>query len=112
MAAAVKWSREAVVDFIMRCRRDEGIPMFIPDMTGLELMYEGRPAVMAKCWAGRGTAPDSMVFVDVPREDVEFIRAGRSDWRRLLTRFAPEKMAEASRYGIYIHGYRIPRFQL
>ena len=109
MVEVRKWSRESVVDFILECRRDEGLPMFVPDIGDVELTYKGKPAVLAKCWAGHGRAPDSVVFVDVPEEDVSFIKAGKSDWRRLLNRFAPEKMAEATRHGIYVHGYRIPR---
>jgi len=104
-----KWSPRSVVKYIIACRRDEGVPMFFTKFAGIPFKIEDKPAVMVKCWAGFGRV-ESIVFTDVPHEEVLLIEERIGDWRMLLERFGtPEEKMEAYKYGIYIEGWRLPR---
>mgnify|MGYP000353679636 CR=1 FL=1 len=95
-----EWNKENVVSFIMFCRSMEGIPHFV----------SGKPKVLARCWGGRG--PEiSRYFKNVPEEDFKLIKESFGDWRKLLKKYAPEKLYEAERYGIYIPGFKLPKIR-
>ena len=105
-----EWNKENVVSFIMFCRRMEGIPQFVSRFAGRKLTMGGKPAVLARCWGGRG--PEfSRYFKNVPEEDFKLIEESVGDWRKLLEKYAPEKLYEAKKYGIYIPGFKLPKIR-
>jgi len=104
-----KWTPSSVKEFILACRRDEGIPMFKTKYGGIPFMIDHSNAVIAICWAGRD-AVDSKVFTDVPGEDLKLLEEGYGDWRRILHKYGTaEEIAEAKRYGIYVSSWRLPK---
>lgn len=105
-----KWNPVSVKDFILNCRADEGIPMFKTKFGGLRVW--GKHGVLAVCWGGHGNAKDSVVFTDVPDEDIKLIEEGFNDWRRLLQKYGtPKDVETAESFGIYIKGSKIPRMR-
>ncbi|MBW2672721.1 MAG: hypothetical protein JRD89_04785 [Deltaproteobacteria bacterium] len=89
-----KWEKDAVVDFILSCREQGGIPIFKTRFANVSLGVDGKPAVLAVCWGGMG--PElSRVFTDVPSEIREEMEKRASDWLWLLERYAPQKAAIA-----------------
>jgi hypothetical protein len=101
----VKYSREEILNYIVKCREDEGIPIFKTRFAGIR--FDG---VFATCWAGRNLV-GSVFFEGVPEEDTRFMEEGVGDWRRMLEAWGtPEQKSKAYSKGIYIMGYRIPRF--
>ena len=86
-----------IKEFILKCRRDEGIPMFKTKFAGKT--FENK--VLAVCWGGRDGL-DSM-WIDVSPETFKFLEEGREDWIRFMEKYGtPEEIKEAYRYGIYI----------
>ena len=105
-----KWNPRTVVDWILACRADEGIPMFKTGYAGLKFAVANKPAVLGICWGGRNTAP-SVLFTHVPHDDLELIEEGIGDWRKLIDKYGSEKeKREALKYGIYLKGFKLPRF--
>jgi len=99
-------SWKSVKDFILACRRDEGIPMFKTKFAGQRFLGNG---VLAICWGGRDGV-GSVFFTDVPEEDIKLLEEGIGDWRRLLNKYATkEEILEAESYGIYLKGHKLPR---
>jgi len=111
LLAAVKWEKDSVLSFIEKCRKDKGIPMFKTKFGNLRFAIAGKPAVMAVCWAGEDKV-SSVIFSNVPYEDLRFLEEGVDDWRRLVKKYAPEKLPELEKYGIFIKGGRLPRFMV
>ena len=103
-----EWSPNNVVNFILACRRQGGIPMFMTHFAGMRFKYDSSNAVLSKCWGGSGEEI-SRYFYKVPEKDVETIEEGTGDWRKLMLEYAPEKMPEAEKYGIYIKGFKLPK---
>jgi hypothetical protein len=95
-----------VIDFIMRCRMDEGIPMFKHEFAGKPIY--GERAVLAVCWSGHNGAT-SEIIDDIPEDMLKTIKEERGVWRKILEKYAPDKLEEAESYGIYIKGYKLPR---
>ena len=54
-----EWEPRRVVEWILACRRDEGIPMFKPRFAGGHFEVEGKPAVMGVC-----LTPTTSIMVD------------------------------------------------
>ena len=75
-----------VKDFIEGCLADGGIPMFKDRYAGKRFEIDGKPAVLAICYAGRGFYPDHQWFKDVPEEDIELIESKTGEWRDFLAR--------------------------
>jgi len=100
------WNKRDVINFIMTCRRDEGIPMFKTRFAGRRFPRNG---VMAICWGGKGMAPDSMMFINVPEDELRFLEENVGDWRRLLKKYNPRLLKEAERYYVRFRG-KLPRF--
>jgi len=91
---AYKWEADRVVDFILSCRKQGGIPIFKTRFASTHFEVEKKPAVLGVCWGGMG--PElSRVFTDVPSEIREEMERKASDWLWLLERYAPQKAAEA-----------------
>ena len=106
-----EWEPRKVVDWIVECRRDEGIPMFKTKFAGLHFKVDTEPAVMAICWGGHNGAP-TVMFTNVPRNDLKLIEEGIGDWRRLILKYGTRlDIEEAERYGIYLKGSRLPRIR-
>ena len=104
----VKWDKDSVISYIEACRKDKGLPVFKTKFAGIEFEINGKPAVMAVCWAGNDLV-GSQIFTDVPKDVVGFLEEGVGDWRRLVKKYAPEKLPELEKYGIFIKGGRLPR---
>mgnify|MGYP000144318727 CR=1 FL=1 len=97
-----------VTKFILACRRDEGIPMFKTRFAGQRFIGNG---VLAICWGGHDKV-GSVLFTNVPKEDLELIEESIGDWRKLLRKYGtPEELEEAESYGIYLKGYKLPKFR-
>lgn len=107
----MKWNKDSVLSYIEACRKDKGLPIFKTKFAGIEFEIDRKPAVMAVCWAGNDLV-GSVVFTDVPKEDIELLEEGVGDWRRLVKKYAPEKLSELEKYGIFIKGGRLPRFMV
>ena len=103
------WDKKKVVDWILSCRRDEGVPMFKTKFGGVRFKVDGEPATMAICWGGLDGAP-SVMFTKVPESDIKLIEEGIGDWRKILSKYGTESDIEkALSYGIYIKGSKLPR---
>ena len=100
----VKWNKKNVVEFIEKCRKDCGIPMFKTAFFFKATDEQGNPVVFGHCWGGYGKAPDMVVFVDVPPEDYNFVKLVKRDWEALLKFYAPEKLPELESLPIIIKG--------
>jgi len=106
-----KWEPKKVVEWIVACRKDYGVPMFKSHYARLHYQVKGKPAVLAICWGGYDGTP-SVMFTDVPKEDLELIEESIGDWRKLLRKYGtPEELEEAESYGIYLKGYKLPKFR-
>ena len=104
-----EWNPERVKNFILACRRQGGIPMFVTHFAGMPFKFDSSRAVLSKCWGGSG--PEiSRYFYKVPEKDVELIEESTGDWRKLLSKYSPQSLPEAEKYGIYIKGFKLPRF--
>lgn len=104
----VKWSPETVREFILGCRKDEGIPMFKSLYAKHPILFNGKPAVLAVCWGGRGKFRDSFFFTDVPEDDLKLIEGMTGDWRFLIRKYGTKKdVIEAESHGVYIPGYDV-----
>ncbi|MHA1866363.1 MAG: hypothetical protein ACTSWZ_07645 [Candidatus Heimdallarchaeaceae archaeon] len=104
-----KWEPRKVVDWIIACRRDEGIPMFKTKFARLPFKVGGEPATMAICWSGHDGVP-SVMFTHVPKNDLKLIEEGFGDWRKILTKYGTKRdIEEAEKYGIYIKGFKLPK---
>lgn len=88
-----KWNKKDVVDFIVECRKDKGIPMFKVKFAGKKFEVNGKPAVLAICWAGFDRVKSRM-FYDIPKEDYELIEKSKEDWKLLLEKYGTEKDKE------------------
>lgn len=105
-----KWNPKTVTEWILACRRDEGIPMFKTKFAGLQFSIKNKPAVLAVCWGGHDTAP-SVMFTHVPHNDLKLIEEGIGDWRRLIEKYGTEEeKREAFKYGVRLKGFKLPRF--
>ncbi len=110
MLEGKEWNRENVKNFIVACRKDEGIPMFKTRYAGGRIKVGDKNSVIGICWGGYNRFPNSVVFVNVPDEDIEFLERGTGDWLRLMERFDLKKeLKEAKRHGIRIKGFRLPK---
>jgi len=100
----IKWDKDLVLQFIRGCREDEGYPMF-------RTFGEDVPVVQAVCWGGRNEFTNSVVFTDVPKDIVAFLRSGGHDWERLLEMWGETKLLEElSEEGVYLpHARRLPK---
>lgn len=104
-----EWEAKKVVNWILKCRKDEGIPMFKTKFAGLHFKVDSEPAVMAICWGGHDGVP-SVIFTKVSKEDLEIIEEGIGDWRKILEKHGTKyDIEEAERYGIYLKGHKLPR---
>jgi hypothetical protein len=104
-----EWEPRKVVEWILACRKDEGIPMFKSKFAGVHFQVEGKPAVMGVCWAGRDGV-GMVMFKDVPESDVRLIEEGVGDWRKLIEKYGSrEEIEKAESYGIFIKGFKLPR---
>lgn len=83
---AVEWRDDEVKSFIRMCLADGGIPMFKDKYAGKRFEVDGKPAVLAICYGGRGNAPNHQWFRDVPERDIEIIERETGEWREFLTR--------------------------
>jgi len=105
-----KWTKDNVVNYILACRADEGLPIFKTRFGGLPLESDGKKAVMAICWGGHELV-SSKAFVDVPEEDLKLIEESVSDWRKLIEKYGTEEeKKKALSGGIYIRGVKLPKF--
>ncbi len=105
------WNKKDVVKFILACRRDEGIPMFVTRFAGKPLKVDGKGIAIAKCWGGRGTI-EGTYFFDIPKEDYEMLEENIGDWRKLLEKYGTsEQIREAESYGIYLKGFKLPKIR-
>ena len=75
---------DEVKEFIEGCLADGGIPMFKDRYAGKRFEIDGKPAVLAVCYAGRGFYPNHEWFKDVPEEDIGLIESKTGEWRDLL----------------------------
>ena len=107
-----EWNKENVKSFIISCREDEGIPMFRTRYAGSRLRFNGKNVIMGVCWAGHGNAPNSVVFTDVPEDDVRFVEKDTDDYIRLSKRFGFEKeLKEVNEaHGIFLRRFKLPKF--
>jgi hypothetical protein len=104
-----EWEPRKVVEWILACRKDEGIPMFKSRFAGVPFKIDKENAVMSICWAGHDGV-GSIMFKNVPESDLKLIEEGVGDWRKLITKYGSSKeIEEAESYGIYIKGYKLPR---
>ena len=105
-----EWNKRDVIRYILGCRETEGLPIFKTKFAGLQLKADKGNAVLFICWGGRETEEPSVVFTNVPREDINFLEEGYSDWKRLLDKWAtPEEKAKAMSGGIYLKGWKLPK---
>jgi len=99
-SATEKWSPKNVVNWIVACRADKGIPIFKTRYAGVKFSVRNEPAVLGVCWGGEDTAP-SILFTDVPEEDLKLIEEGIGDWKRLIEKYGTEKeKREVFKYGV------------
>jgi hypothetical protein len=107
----VDWDKN-IDDFILSCRRDMGIPTFIPKYNGVEFGKEG--IVGGRCFLGKG-AIEGMWFKNVPSKYVDIIEKRKGDWRFILEervkegKISEEEAKKAYEYGIYHPGFKLPR---
>jgi hypothetical protein len=99
-------------DFILSCRKDMGIPTFIPHYGETDFGEQG--IVLGRCFLGKG-AIEGKWFKNVPKKYVEIIRKEKGDWRFILEerlkegKIKKEQYEEAFKYGIYHPGFKLPR---
>ena len=102
----VEWNKENVVKFILQCRDQHGTPIFRTKFAGERLKtYENKPAVLGICFSGT-EEEISRAFADVPSGIVDWLEYGTSDWKRILERYAPEKLPR-QRYRPTMEAFRI-----
>lgn len=88
----VDYTPEAVVSFIKACLDAEGLPMFKTKFI-TPFKVDAKPSVVGICYAGvEWKEPPSIVFVDVPKEDLELMKERVGEFRFLLEKYAPEKL--------------------
>jgi len=91
----VEWTPSSVMNFIESCRNDEGIPIFKTKFAGVPIWSVNGRGVLGICWAGKGKAPDSVVFTNVPDDIYEEIERKKGDWRFLTVKYEGlEKLKE------------------
>jgi len=99
-----EWKPEKVVDFILACRRDEGIPVFVTRFGKVRL-----GGVLAKCMFGHDGVK-SRFFINVPAKEIENLEKSVGDWRVLINKYGkPREIEEAFKYGIHIKGFKLPK---
>jgi len=84
MVVHLKWTPKNVIKFIKYCRKTLGIPMF-------KTRYNyrrpwGKNNVLAVCWGGKIDIP-SIVFENVPEEDLKLIEDTIGEWKYLLIKY-------------------------
>jgi len=49
-----EWNAENITKFILACRKQEGIPIFMTHYAGVHFKHNAENAALGKCFAGRG----------------------------------------------------------
>jgi len=102
-----RWDPKDLKDFILSCRADEGYPMF--KTTFHKEHVWGKNNVLAVCWGGHNRV-NSIIFTDVPKEDLDLIEKNVGDWKILLKKYGTEEdILKAHSYGLYIPAGKFPR---
>ena len=101
----IKWTKENVVDYIVNCRKANGIPIFKTSFGGVDFELEGgAKAVLATCWGGKDGG--SFLFVDVPKDEFEELKKRTGDWKYLINKYAPGKIVELMKYPVILETRR------
>jgi len=83
------WLPERVKNFIVACRRNEGLPVFRTRVLGKKV----KDYVFGMCWGAEEKVP-SKVFMILPEEKVDYLKEDDDDWKRLLKRWGFTKELE------------------
>jgi hypothetical protein len=76
-----------LVPWMKSCLRSGGTPIFKTRYLGLEF----EDSVLGVCY-GSGSAVKSLLFTNVPHEDLARMRAGSPDWPYLAEKYGDEEL--------------------
>lgn len=103
--------REHVVEWIEKCRKARGIPMFRTKYGGVEFLdREGRPMMLGVCWMRSDEVPSTW-FYNVPEKAYEIAENYLGEWRWFLWKYGggeergePEPVLRPKRGGFLFGG--------
>lgn len=101
---AIDWKPDEVEEFIEGCLDDGGIPMFKNRYAGRRFEVDGKPAVLAICYGGRGRYKDSQWFKNVPEKDIDIIEKETGEWKEFLERRTHESDISTGDNEIIVRG--------